>query len=94
MLDWNYNSDKTFIFTLVILTKTLGACKSIKIRARIDRRLDLWGRGIHAGLVGYALVEGRSRYGRSKRRVEEEEDGQTLSFHITLLFGKLWQAFC
>ena len=44
----------------MILTKTLGACKARKIQARIDRRLDLWEREIHAGLVGDALAEGRA----------------------------------
>ena len=43
----------------MVLTKTLGACKDREIQARIDRRLDLWERDIHAGLVGDVLAEGR-----------------------------------
>ena len=42
------------------MNKTLGARKAREIRARINHGLDLWERGIHAGLVGDALEEGRA----------------------------------
>ena len=51
MINWKWNSEKSLIFSHVVLTKTLGARKARDIRARIDFRLDLWERGIHAGLV-------------------------------------------
>ena len=74
--------------THVVLTKTLGSHKAREIMARIDRLVDLWERGIHAGLVGDVLEEGRAREGRVKRRVEEEEDCLARSFHSTMLSGK------
>ena len=76
----------------MVLTKTLGARKDREIRERIDRQLDLCERGIHRGLVGNMLAEGRSREGLAKRRVEEEEDRLARSFHITLLSGNLRKA--
>ena len=60
--------------------------------ARINCQLDLWDRGIYAGLVGVALKEVRSRKGRVDRSKEEEEDFLGRSFHSTLMSGKLWQA--
>ena len=45
----------------MISTKTLGAHKSREIQARIDRHLELWERGIHAGLVEGVLAQGRAK---------------------------------
>ena len=56
----------------MVLTRTLGARKARDIKARINHRLDLWERIIHACLVGGALVEGRSKEGYVKRHEEEE----------------------
>ena len=61
MLDRKSNSERHLVFAYVVLTKTQGACKTREIRARIDLRLDLWERGIHTGLVGDALAEGRAK---------------------------------
>ena len=58
VLDWKWNSERPLIFSHAVLAKTLGAHKAREIRARIDRQFDLWKRGIHTGLVRYALVEG------------------------------------
>ena len=69
----------------MVLTKILGARKAREIRARIDHQLDLWERGIHAGLMGYALTDGRTRKCRFTRSNEEEKDNLACSFHITLL---------
>ena len=63
MLNRKWNSERALVFSHVVLTSTLGAQKVRWIRARIDRCLDLWERGIHAGLVGGALAEGRSMEG-------------------------------
>ena len=89
MLNRKWNSKRLLIFAHVVLTRTLGARKVREIRSRINRRLDLWERGIHAGLVGDALAESRARGGRVKRCKEEEEGCLTHSFRITLLLGNL-----
>ena len=62
------------------------------IRARITRRMDLWERGQHAGLVGDAEAEGAAREGRAAFRSKEEDDAVVWSFHETVLSGKLRQA--
>ena len=71
VLGWKWNSERLLVFDHVILTKTLGACKAREIQEIIDRRLDLWERGSHAGLVRDALTEGRAQEVRVERRVEE-----------------------
>ena len=45
------------------MTKNLGACKTREIRTRINHRLDIWERGINAGLVGYVLAKGTAKEG-------------------------------
>ena len=69
----------------MVFTNTLGACKAREIRASINRQLGLWDRGIHAGLVGGVLAEGRAREGRVKRREEEEGYRLAHSFHSILM---------
>ena len=59
VINCKWNSERPLVFSHVVLKRTLGASKAREIRTRIDRRLDLWERGIQAGLVGDALVEGR-----------------------------------
>ena len=76
----------------MVLKSNLGARKVREIHARINCQLDLWDRGIYAGLVGVALKEVRSRKGRVEQSNEEEEDFLGRSFHSTLMSGKLWQA--
>ena len=41
VLDRKWNSERLLIFSHVVLTKTLGACKAREIQARIDHCLDL-----------------------------------------------------
>ena len=93
MLDQKLNSEIPLVFAPVVLIKTLGAGKAGEIRLRIDQRLDLCERGIHAGLVGDVLAEDRSREGRVDRCVEEEKDHLARSFHITVLSRNMQQAF-
>ena len=69
VLNRKWNSERPLFFAHAVLTKTLGARKAREIRARINRRLDLWYRNIHAGLLGGALVEGRAIGGLINRRV-------------------------
>ena len=71
VLERKWNSDRPLVFSHVVLTKTLVDHKAREIWARIDCQQDLWDRGIHAGLVGGALVEGRAREVRIKRRKKE-----------------------
>ena len=54
--------------------------------------MDLWERGQHAGLVGYAEAEGAAREGRAAFSGEEEGNAVARSFHETVLSGKLRQA--
>ena len=49
---WNY--ERPLVFAHVVLTKTLGIRRAREIRARITRRMGLWERGQHTGLVGDA----------------------------------------
>ena len=70
VLNRKWNFKRPLVFAHVVLTETLGTRKAREIQVRIDRQLDLWDRGIHAGLVGGALAEGISREVCIKRRVE------------------------
>ena len=54
--------------------------------------MDLWDRGLHAGLVGGAKVEGAAREGRAVRGGESEDETVAQSYYDTVLSGKLWQA--
>ena len=47
----SWNSERPLVFAHVVLTKTLGVRRAREIRARITRRMELWKRGQHAGLV-------------------------------------------
>ena len=70
----------------------LGVRRACEIRARITRRMDLWERGQHAGLVGDAEAEGAAREGRAAFSGKEEDDAVERSYHGTVLSGKLQQA--
>ena len=56
--------------------------------------MELWERGIHAGLVGDADAEGAAREDRAASRGEEEYKVVAQSYHKTVLPGKLRQAGC
>ena len=94
MIARSWNSKIQLVFTHVVLTKTLGVRRAREIRARINRCVDLWDRGQHAGLVGGAGAEGADREGRSTFSGEEEGDAVARGFHETVLSGKLRQAVC
>ena len=81
----SWNSERTLVFAHVVLTKTLGVRRAREIRARITRRMDLWERGQHAGLVGDAEAEGAARKGRADFSGEEEDDAVARSFHETVI---------
>ena len=52
------------VFSHVVLMKMLGVCRARDIWDRITRKMDLWERGIHMGLVKGIEVEGAVREGR------------------------------
>ena len=54
--------------------------------------MDLWERGLHAGLVGDAEAEGVAREGRAASGEEEENNAIARSHHDIVLLGKLHQA--
>ena len=55
----------------------------------ITQRMDLWERGLHAGLVGDSEEEGAAREGRAASGDEEEDEAVARSIHNTVLSGKL-----
>ena len=83
---------RPLVFAHVVLTKTLGICQAREIRTRITRRMDLWERGQHSGLVGDTEAEEAAREGRAAFSGEEEDNAVARSFHETVLLGKLRQA--
>ena len=70
ILERTWNSKRPLVFAHVVFTETLGVCRARKIRAWITRRMDLWERGLHVGLVGDFEAEEASREGRSSSRGE------------------------
>ena len=54
--------------------------------------MDLWERGLHAGLVGDAKTEGGAREGMAASRGKEEDKAVDRSYHDTVLSGKLRHA--
>ena len=83
------NSKRPLVFAHVVLMKTLGIRRAREIRSGITRRMDLWERGKHAGLVGYAEAEGAACEGRAAFSGEEEGEAVARSFHETVLSVKL-----
>ena len=63
VIDQSWKSKKTLVFAHVVLTKTLGVCRSREIRALIHMQMELLESGLHAGLVGDANAEGAARGG-------------------------------
>ena len=53
----------------------LGVRRARGIQAKLMRRMDLWARGIHVGLVGDVEAEGAAREGRAISVREEEDEG-------------------
>ena len=54
------------------------------------KQMDLWERGLHAGLVGDAEAEGAARENRAASGGKEEENAVVRSYQNTVLSGKLW----
>ena len=71
LIERSWNSERPLFFAHVVLTKTFGIHRAGEIRAWITRRIDLWDRGLHAGLVGDDEAEGAAREGRAASGREE-----------------------
>ena len=56
--------------------------------------MDLWEKGLHAGLVGDAEAEGPAREGRADSGREEEDEAASRIYNDTVLSSKLRQAVC
>ena len=54
--------------------------------------MNLWEKGLHAGLVGDAEAEGAAWEGRAASGREEEEEEKFQYYHDTVFSGKLRQA--
>ena len=52
VLGRTWKSERTLIFAHNVLAETLVVRRAREIRARITRRMDLWGRVLHMALVG------------------------------------------
>ena len=92
VLSRSWNSKRPLAFAHVVLTNTLGVIRAKDIHDRITRRMDLWKRGLHAGLVGDAEAEGATREGRAASGEEEEDEAVARSYHDTVLSGNIRQA--
>ena len=92
VLSRSWNSERSLAFAPVVITKTLGICRAKDTRAQITRRMELWERGLHAGLVGDAKAEGVARDGRATSGGEEEDEAVTSSYHDMVLSGNIRQA--
>ena len=53
----------------------LVVCKAQETRVRITRQMDLWYRGLHAGLLGDDEAEGTAREDRDAREGRAASDG-------------------
>ena len=73
VIDRSWNSERLLVYAHVVLTMMLVVHRAQNIRAQITRRMDLWDRGLHAGLVWDAEVEGAVRDGRAGSGGEKEE---------------------
>ena len=58
----------------------------------ITRRMDLWERGLHVGLLGHAEAEGAAQEVRSASGGEDEDEAAASSYQDTVFSGKLRQA--
>ena len=84
VISQSWNSERPLIFAHVVLTKLLGVRWAREIRASITRRMDLWERRQHDGLVGDAKAEGDDCEGRAAFSGKEDDDAVDRSFHETV----------
>ena len=91
-LDLSWISDKPLVFAHVVLTKMLSFLRAKEIRDRITKKMDLWKRGLYAGLVGGDEAEGDARECRVAIGGEEEHEAVARSYHDTVMLGEIRQA--
>ena len=89
ILGRSWNCERPLVFTHVVRTKKLGVCRPQETRAWIIWRMDLWERGLHAGLVGNVKAEGTAQEGKAAFGGEEEDKAMARIYHDTVLSGKL-----
>ena len=92
VLGRSWNSERPLVFVHVVLTNTLGVLRAKENIDRISKRMDLWERGLHAGLVGVAKAEGASREIRDASGEKDKDKAEASSYHNIVLYGKLGQA--
>ena len=80
VLERSWKSERPLIFSHVVLTKTLGVRRAQEIWSRIMKQIDLWERGLHAGLAGDAEAEGDAREDRAASGGDEEDEAVARSF--------------
>ena len=68
-----WNSKRPLVFAHIFLKNTLGVHRAREIQVRITRRMYLWERGLHAGLVADTEAEGAAREGIAASGGEEED---------------------
>ena len=89
VLGRSWKSERPLVFAHVFLIKVLGICRAKDIQARSTRQMDIWERGLRAGLVRDAQVEGATKEGRAASGGDEEEKAVARSYHDTVLSGML-----
>ena len=88
-LDRSWNSKRTLVFAHVLLTKTLGVRRDQELQAWITWQMDLWERGMHAGLLGDDEAEGAAREVRATSGGKEEGNAVAQSYHDKVLSSNL-----
>ena len=88
--DRRWNSERFIVFHTVILQQAHHVTASHAIRHRIAKRLDAWGEGKHAMLVGNTLRSCKEYLNAARREEMAEHRAQT--YHCLVLRGKLWLA--
>ena len=61
VLNRSYKNERNLIFSHAIIKKTLGVCRDRNISSIISSSMDLWYRGLHAGLLGCVEAKGASK---------------------------------
>ena len=90
----SWNSERLLVFAHVFHANTLDVSRAQKIRALITRHMELWERGLHAGLVVDSKAEEAAREGRATSGGKEDDDAVVRSYHDKVLPSKLRQAAC
>ena len=88
--DRRWNSEQFIVFQTVILQGARHVTVSHAIRLRIEKRINAWGGGKHAVLVGDNLRSCEEYLTAARREETAEHRAQT--YHSLVLHGKLRSA--